>query len=316
MSKHFAHINRLQKHAVTQVLLYHSTFTQVPTDLQIGLHNVTPDALHEQVSWLKKYFDCVSVDELFQNPASGKVAITFDDGYTSVFQEALPVLDALQVPCTIFLNGCSLQGKVFWRDKVRYLLNEDLVGPFLESYKKLHGTTDGMAVDTFYRTSKLAAVSSRKVDAAIDEFLRKHSVDLSQQIHCVRDPSLLIRSPLVTYGNHTMNHYVLSSLSKEEQRAEILDNHALLASLNLPLSRLFSIPFGDTTDFNDDTLAIAREAGYDGFLYSRNRLNILRHKQLPTTGGFPFAERYMVPPRFADFQKQLLGMWIRETFRQ
>ena len=58
-------LNRFQSHFSSHILLYHSTFTEVPNDLKEGLHNVTPESLYKQVEWFKKYFDIVEIDEIF-----------------------------------------------------------------------------------------------------------------------------------------------------------------------------------------------------------------------------------------------------------
>ena len=44
------------------------------------------------------------------------------------------------------------------------------------------------------------------------------------------DRSWFRRHPLVWYGNHSHNHYVLSSLSRQEQAEEIGKTKALIAS--------------------------------------------------------------------------------------
>ncbi len=113
--------NRFQSVFTSHVLLYHSTFRHVPEALTQNLHNVSPDVLFEHVQWLQKHFDIVELDTLFKDDVTltGKVAITFDDAYQSVFEEAVPVIQSLGVPCTIFINGISLTGKPFWRDKIR-----------------------------------------------------------------------------------------------------------------------------------------------------------------------------------------------------
>ncbi len=130
-------INRFQSYFSSHILLYHSTYNTVPDDLKQELHNVTPDSMYKQIDWVKKYFDIVEVDQLFDEKLNilGKAAITFDDAYQSVFTEVVPVIETLNVPCTIFINGITLSGRPFWRDKIRFVINNSLVDDFMKVYK-------------------------------------------------------------------------------------------------------------------------------------------------------------------------------------
>ena len=89
----------------------------------------------------------------------------------------------------------------------------------------------------------------------------------------ITDKNLLIKNKLITYGNHTYNHYVLSSLSYDEQKEEIQKNKKLLDSLNLNLSKVFAIPFGGNADYNLDTLKVLRDLNISNVLLCNNKLN-------------------------------------------
>ncbi len=270
-------VNRLQHAFTGHVLLYHSTFSVVPGEIRRNLHNVTPEVLSQQLAWLKKYFDIVDVDELFGEniDVTGKVAITFDDAYQSVFSEALPIVEALDIPCTIFLNGASLSGKPFWRDKSRYLINQSLVDDFL-TFCPSYAETHNLTTDNFYRASKLPRVNSAEFDGVVDEYMTNKGIQPNAVEYCVNNRQMLRDHPLITYGNHTYRHYVLSSLSDEQQEHEIGDNHRMLNELGLKVSRVFSIPFGGDADLNEATTRILDQYGYEGFLYSRGAINFGR----------------------------------------
>ena len=83
------------------VLLYHAVGT--------GSWSVGTDPFRKQMQWLGQAARVVSLDTLLQaRPATGlEVAITFDDGYSSVHATAFPLLKALRMPATVYLNtGC------------------------------------------------------------------------------------------------------------------------------------------------------------------------------------------------------------------
>ena len=166
-------LNSLQRFYSSHVLLYHSTYRIVPKNIEKKLHNVKPDQLYRQIRWLKKYFDIVTVDEFLDKRKSGYVAITFDDGYESVFTEALPVLESLETPCTVFINGSSLAGKPLWRDKIRYLINKSLVADFLEYFSENSSDATHLTENNFYDMTKNPKINSRKIETFIDMFLER-----------------------------------------------------------------------------------------------------------------------------------------------
>ncbi|MEK7218911.1 MAG: polysaccharide deacetylase family protein [Patescibacteria group bacterium] len=313
-------LHRLLGRRAAPILLYHAT-TRAESEAALGgLHNVAPDILRRQLLWMRGFFDIVSLDAFFESPQPGKAAVTFDDGHPSVFREALPILRELQMPCTVFLNGSSLRENTPWRDRVRALLQQDLAEDFLRSYRTTPGRTEGLTARNFYRMSKTGAVNSRTLAQALDRFWRERGLDPLPPTGHV-SPQDLPKDSLVTYGNHTLHHYVLSSLSEEEQREEILGNQRLLEEWGFRCSRVFSLPFGNAGDCDAATFRILREAGYEGIVYSRNRLNFPRHvgrdrswprhQELPLQDGLVAAERAMAPATLTGLQKQFLGMWAR-----
>jgi peptidoglycan/xylan/chitin deacetylase (PgdA/CDA1 family) len=89
-----------------RVLMYHRVMPREGFD-QL---TVTPERFAEQMAWLKARCEVVSLSEavcsLSAPPGGGRprVAITFDDGYLDNLQHAVPVLQRLQLPATIFVT--------------------------------------------------------------------------------------------------------------------------------------------------------------------------------------------------------------------
>lgn len=304
--------NSHQRARFSHVLLYHSIYSHIPGNLKLGLHNVTPDILRRQLLWLKKYFDPVSIDDFVADWKPGRFAVTFDDGYQSVFDEAVDVLDELKIPATVFVNGCSLEGQPFWRDQIRFLINRGWIADFLEVLRKrLPDVAALLTVDNFYRMTKNPRVNSRVMDGFLTEFLADKKIAASELIFCITDPARFRPSRFITLGNHSWHHYVLSSLTEDEQETEIRGNQRILERLGLPQSKIFSIPFGGDDDFNTATLRIISRCGFTGFLYSRNRLN-KKIRTRPSNGTvLRAAERYMVADTFRGFQKHIFRLRLK-----
>ncbi len=101
-------------------------------------HNVTPaedaamlgdagvhlslDKFVTQVQWLARHYDVVPLRDLLDRlaahrPLHGLAAITFDDGYTGVFEHAWPLLVELGLPATVFVVADAPEtGDAFWWD--------------------------------------------------------------------------------------------------------------------------------------------------------------------------------------------------------
>ncbi len=93
---------------------------------------VSPGRFREQIqSLLDQGYRALAIDGLLDvlsgdKPSPPAFAVTFDDGYESVFTEALPILERLSVPAAVFLTTGFLDGSVSppWRSSNAALLAE------------------------------------------------------------------------------------------------------------------------------------------------------------------------------------------------
>jgi peptidoglycan/xylan/chitin deacetylase (PgdA/CDA1 family) len=73
---------------------------------------------------------------------------------------------------------------------------------------------------------------------------------------------LLDAHDLCDVGAHTITHPWLSGLPRERQRSEIRDGKAQLEEILGRDVALFAYPFDEPSAFDDDSVAIVREAGF------------------------------------------------------
>jgi peptidoglycan/xylan/chitin deacetylase (PgdA/CDA1 family) len=93
---------------------------------------VSPGRFRQQIqSLLDQGYRALAIDGLLDvlsgdKPSPPAFAVTFDDGYESVFTEALPILERLSVPAAVFLTTGFLDGSVSppWRSSNAALLAE------------------------------------------------------------------------------------------------------------------------------------------------------------------------------------------------
>lgn len=290
------------------ILLYHSTYTLEPSNLKGLIHNVKPEILYKQIKWLKYYYDIIDIDELINsNKINGKASITFDDAYISVYQETIPLLKLLNIPFTIYVNGVTLKNKAIWRDKIRYIINNKLVDELID-LNKSYFDKNKISKKEFYKKTKTNKINSKTLDKILDNFLLKKKIDQKEICYCYNSYKFFDKDPLITYGNHTYNHYVLSSLSEDEIEEEVIKNHNLLLELNLKTSKILSIPFGGYSDYNSNLYNILKSYKYTGCLISNANLNSSRFL---SNNFIKILNRYMVEPEYKKFKNQTYKLAIK-----
>jgi peptidoglycan/xylan/chitin deacetylase (PgdA/CDA1 family) len=253
------------------VLLFHGTFDSSPSMLGNDFHNIAPEKLFKQLESMTRWFRFVSIDEYCAaSDRSGLAAVTLDDGYRSVLEQGLKVFEALDIPVALFLNKVFLEGKPFWRDKVRLMITRNWVSAFERQFKgRFHVRAD----QSFYRYTKDPRNNSVAVEQALDEFLEDRASEADYSAFYLQGATMLKAHPLVSYGSHSVNHYVMSSLTEEQQWREIEENRRFLNTFkNLQQTDVFSIPFGGERDYNDATVRLAGEAGHGSLLLSRGAI--------------------------------------------
>lgn len=110
----------LQSQVPVAVLFYHRVADKHPNDWTISTLR-----FREQILWLKRRFEMVSLETAQQRIASGTnerptVCITFDDGYAENCQMAIPWLIHSRIPFTYFVSTLYMQlGKPFPHDVAR-----------------------------------------------------------------------------------------------------------------------------------------------------------------------------------------------------
>ena len=254
------------------ILIYHSSFSDKNILRDQYIHNVTPENIINQIEILSKFYDLVNLDDLFcfDSKIDGKMAITFDDGYSNLFKDILPELIQKKIHSTVFLIGNTFHGNILWREKIAYLLkNPKIFNEFKYFYSK--NVSFDWDYKTFYRESKSFKFNSKELDNYLDQFLSDYSYDITTNL--VSEKENLIKNDYVSYGNHTYNHYVLSSLTEEEQYYEIFNNVQLLSDLDVNLSNVFAFPFGGLNDYNKSTLKILNDLNIKNVLLSNNVMN-------------------------------------------
>lgn len=208
--------------------------------------NVSPTLFREQLSWIKKYFQVISPNQLINKEFDLPVAlITFDDGFASTFQEGALILRDEVLPATVFVNMAPVEGQVFWSGLVIYLCSH------YPEFKKY--------LSNKYRKIRENLFLYCTVDDVNKFVLNNHCNDIYVQARIyygkfASHDDLLSSAELGLYlGNHLYNHYNSVNISLDELKTQYLTNERALLNYDNYVS-FFSYPFGQPEScYNNQT---------------------------------------------------------------
>lgn len=276
------------------ILLYHRCAV-LETDPQ--LLAVTPENFTNQVKWLKARYPVLRFDESWESIREPSVVLTFDDGYWDNYAYAVPILERLQVPATIFVSTERIgTGKEPWCDDVErmILLNDNLLDEKIHLDLRKQGTVDIFIADEearrdlYYRVhDAVRLMQPDEREEVLDEIEEEYGafpVRPSHRYMTEAELKKLAESRYITIGGHTVTHSRLSALSCEKQREEIEESIRFLEKTMNKKITTFSYPFGGKADYNADSVAIVREmalktaSNFPGRVYRNTSLYELPRK--------------------------------------
>ncbi len=209
-----------------RVLMYHSC-QEFENDLIRGLSiNTTPAHLAAQLDFLQEHYRVVPLASLTHGALPDRaVVITFDDGFRSVYELALPLLRARNLPAT-----CYLVTDVIDRDSSVWVLE-------LNWYLQRHRATARPLVERRFGASRFGSIRGL-VQTVISQYDPEKIADLLAELHVKLGPVadgpapgqrlFLDRAEIeemarhgFTFGSHTASHAVLPRLGSSECREEI-----------------------------------------------------------------------------------------------
>ncbi|MBX2837340.1 MAG: polysaccharide deacetylase family protein [Gammaproteobacteria bacterium] len=287
-----------------RTLLYHAVDDQ-PNPYTDGLSvSVSPKTFAANLDYFASHYNVIPVSAVEEGtlPRS-PLLITFDDGYTSVHQHAVPELQKRSLPACVYLIGRAVQGELVWVNLLNYALNEhakttrDALSSFpdLASLKRREDII--AQIQHFYTPSEIESVC-KTVYAAIDVPEEHHLYSNPEQIVAMQEAG-------IDFGFHTQDHYNLGLCNEQELKAQF--NRESIDSILS--SNTFAYPFGL---FSTQAMKEAEKHQYGRLMTVGNNNNLLSPLHLDRTEVFTaeaasvFAQLEVVEPMIA---------WLRRIFR-
>lgn len=232
-------------------------------------YSTTPKAFADQLDTIGEHFQFVSTEQLLSLKPSdlNYAAITFDDGFKSVLDIALPLLQKRNIPFTLFLNGSALIDGQNWILNSRFCESSDYIWR--------------LAALSKVKIAKANDFTSSAINSGVftTEFRENYYCDFHHEFFLnSKDVEFLVRNHDVRIGNHGFDHFVMSRTPKQELTYQIVQGHKHLCDLAGRDVEDFAIPFGHKSDYNQAVLEALYQNNYKRvFITNPNLLNEKAH---------------------------------------
>lgn len=260
------------------ILLYHGISEKTSQGIQnCSLKHISGKDFETQMEHLAKNYNILSLRDILNRRSSGKplpsrpVAITFDDGFENNYSVAYPILKRFNLPATFFVStGFIGTDRTFWVDKVEYLLNESPrstihLSTLGRTYPLGNGEDRRLALEGIKKILKstpgLLSPALEELEGICDVPLKYDYADYrTMDWDQIRE---MHHSGLCDFGSHTVDHVILSHLSKEQKESQIRRSKAdLEKELDMEIS-LFSYPEGQREHYDEETISLLQDAGFE-----------------------------------------------------
>lgn len=274
LNKSLRRVRRRLKPAAV-ILMYHR-IVDVPLDPRGTA--VSPSNLVKHLEYVRETCYPISLLDLVralqgQSLPRRAVAVTFDDNYTSNLTQAYPLLTSEQIPATVFVDTGSINGSCFWWDELdRVLLLTaglpDRLRLRLQEVEHEWPTARREEREQAHQTIRylLRAATVDERERVIRDLTHWAQLEgtrgLDDRPMTSDELARLAQDGLVELGAHTITHPVLSALSTRAQFEEIVGSRQALEAITGCPVRTFAYPYGEASDFTQETTDIARASGF------------------------------------------------------
>jgi len=271
----FGSVRKRQLSGKAVVLMYH----EVADD---GDHIeawtvVKRSAFMRQMDYLRAKFDVVSLRQAIARMMQPNftdrplAVVTFDDGDRGNRDVLLPIIEALDLPVTIFIATRQVQNqKPYWFDRLVNALQVNApvtvalpaTRPATYVINETIGEQNWARVEQLLSALKNMKPAEREhlVDGIIENIDRHASRSYRIAPLAISDIRELADCPLVTIGAHSHCHNILTQLDHQAVFESIVRSKELLESWTGRNVSYFAYPNGD---YNDSVISAVMAAGFE-----------------------------------------------------
>jgi peptidoglycan/xylan/chitin deacetylase (PgdA/CDA1 family) len=272
------------------VLAYHRVEPPGNSDLAYWLVEASPERFDAQMRYLAARYNVVSCGDVVRALRDGSalppraLAITFDDGYRSFQDVALPILKRLGLPVALFVvtHYAGSPNKLFWWDELYRALTQTA-----HARLEVHGIGEAgtrLRVDTpaeremaYERlVGAIERVEAGRAAEIIENIVALCGVEPCSRRYLLNwDELRALAGEGVAIGPHTRHHPILSRVTRSELRSEVAGSWADLSAQIPSALPIFCYPNGKPHAVNEATARAVRETGLLGGFTMMAGLNVI-----------------------------------------
>jgi peptidoglycan/xylan/chitin deacetylase (PgdA/CDA1 family) len=286
-----------------KILAYHRVMNIDSDNYLFDQHLVDAsiEDFDRQMRYLADHYQVMPLIEAIGAFEKGKqeniVALTFDDGFDDLYFNVFPILVKYNIKPTIFITTGLIGTKdTLWSERVVHALKssigQSLQLPIINGGEKL--VIERESVDEIIKELLRALKQADNLERLrlVAEVLRSLEIDASQHFEGSRMMSWEMVKEMsdwgVEFGSHSVSHPILSKLSGEDLKIELVDSKAMIEERLGNSCETIAYPVGGVGAFNADVKQAVREAGYsaacsyvsgivssvDGDVYELKRIHV------------------------------------------
>lgn len=195
---------------------------------------------------------------------AGAACLTFDDGYENNLSVALPILEARGMTATIFIAVDAVERGIMWNDLLIEAMRRAGPAKVLEHFglAKVDAEQDAATVLRVLEHLKYHPLERRWEQALA--CYRAHAPGALPRCMLRREQLREVAERGHEVGAHTLTHPILSTLTPEQARAEIVGSYRRVADAAGRAPKSFAYPNGrPDRDYGPAHVAMVRDAGFD-----------------------------------------------------
>lgn len=265
----YGNIRRIITKSQIMILIYHRVG---PRADEWSLNPLNEKIFDYHMKYLSNIFEIVSLNNLSKMISNGQIpektaVVTFDDGYKDNYEFAFPILKKYNVPATIFPATDPIeQKKLFWWDELNYtLFHTDMESIDINGIGTYQLSSDEEKIRAGTSIiEKLKKMDNIEKESIIEKIINLSEVNipekLNKQLILSWNEIKKMNKNGIEFGAHTVTHPILTNVSLDEAKWEIMNSKVCLEENLDTKVASFAYPNGD---FNDKISSLVENLGFN-----------------------------------------------------
>jgi peptidoglycan/xylan/chitin deacetylase (PgdA/CDA1 family) len=232
------------------------------------------ERFERQMEYLVRHFEVVHLEDAFASDARRSerplACVTFDDGFGSVYELALPILERLRIPATVYLVTDLIDSReTVWFARLHQAICQTWTSEVGLGASRFRLTRPPDRIRASAELQRaLKPLRRPELATALEDLFAQLRFDKAKarpwdafRILTTNEIQRMTRDDLVRFGAHTASHQILTRTTPADARHEIERSVAAVAALVERPSRSFAYPNGGPDDFDASVVDAVQGAG-------------------------------------------------------